>query len=69
MFRRGGDHDRITDFARGDRIDLQDFNLTRRQLEAATEARGDDVLIRLGRGDVLRIEDAEVGQVEDAVLL
>ena len=48
VFRRGGDHDRITDFARGDRIDLQDFDLTRRQLEAATEARGDDVLIGSG---------------------
>jgi trimeric autotransporter adhesin len=68
-FRRGGDHDRIVDFERGDRIDLRDFDLTRRDLEAATEASGDDVLIRLGRGDVLRVDDAGVGFVEDAVLL
>ena len=69
LFRRRGDHDRIADLERGDRLDLRGFDLSRREFEAATEASGDDVLIRLGRSDVLRVEDAGIGLVEDAVLL
>ena len=67
VFGRGDGRDRVMDFKDGRDTILLDGDLMGRDAQGTVirlaETRGDDVVLDFGRGDVLVIEDATIGQL------
>ncbi|HEX8232472.1 MAG TPA: hypothetical protein VF559_03880 [Caulobacteraceae bacterium] len=67
IFNRQGGTDRVTDFQDGvDKLDFTNFGLTPQQIINHADQVGDDVVITLDTGEVVRLEGFDKSQLDSS---